>query len=75
MDGDDGLGPVLMATFGGGAPARVWRPKLDQRAEAAAAEVKGNVRFRSLIVAMTPADEPKRTEGRNRVLNGDLNDG
>ena len=52
----------LTATLGGHAGFRNWRPELAQSAERTALELESDVPFRSLVVAMTPADEPKRTE-------------
>lgn len=52
----------LTATLGGHAGYRNWKPQYDQSAERNAAELDGDVPFRGLIVAMTPSDEPKRTE-------------
>jgi pimeloyl-ACP methyl ester carboxylesterase len=50
------------ATLGGHAGYRNWKPEYDRNIETYAAELEGDMPFRGLIVAMTPADEPKRTE-------------
>lgn len=52
----------LTATLGGGAGYRNWRPEYDVNAKKFAAELESDVPFRGLVVAMTPADEPKRSE-------------
>ena len=52
----------VTATLGGQAGYRNWKPEYDRSAERYAAELEGDVPFRGLVVAMTPPDEPKRTE-------------
>jgi pimeloyl-ACP methyl ester carboxylesterase len=52
----------LTVTLGGLAGYRNWKPEYDQGAQRAAAELETDVPFRGLVVAMTPSDEPKRTE-------------
>jgi pimeloyl-ACP methyl ester carboxylesterase len=52
----------ITATLGGGAGYRNWKPEYDENARRTAAELEGDVPFRSLVIAMTPSDEPKRTE-------------
>jgi pimeloyl-ACP methyl ester carboxylesterase len=52
----------LTATLGAHAGYRNWRPQYDEGAVRTAAELEGDVPFRSLIVSMTPSDEPKRAE-------------
>jgi len=52
----------LTATLGGQAGYRNWKPEYDRSAERYAAELESDVPFRGLVVAMTPSDEPKRTE-------------
>lgn len=61
-------GRILSLTLGAGVPFRNWTPDSERRAEAAAAELEGDVPFRSLVVAMAQPDEPKPTEDeiRNR---------
>ena len=62
----------LTATLGGAAGYWNWKPEYDRNAEAYAAELEGEVPFRGLVVAMTPPDEPKRTEEQIRVLSAAL---
>src|SRR5262249_895424 len=52
----------LTATLGGHAGYRNWKPQYDEGAQRTALELEGDVPFRSLIISMTPRDEPKRTE-------------
>jgi len=52
----------MTATLGGQAGYRNWKPEYDRSAERYAAELESDVPFRGLVVAMTPSDEPKRTE-------------
>ena len=52
----------VTATLAGHAGYRNWKPEYDRNAETYAAELEGDEPFRGLIVAMTPSDEPKRTE-------------
>jgi len=52
----------ITATLGGHGGYRNWRPEFDQSAERIAKDLEGEVPFRGLVVAMTPPDEPKRTE-------------
>jgi pimeloyl-ACP methyl ester carboxylesterase len=52
----------LSATLGAHAGYRNWRPEYDQGAQRTALELEGDVPFRSLVIAMTPSDEPKRSE-------------
>jgi hypothetical protein len=52
----------VTATLGGHAGYRNWKPEYDRNVESYAAELEGDFPFRGLIVAMTPPDEPKRTE-------------
>jgi pimeloyl-ACP methyl ester carboxylesterase len=58
----------LTATLGGGTPVRALPADLDQRAEATAKELASEVPFRTLVVAMTPRDEPARSEEEIRRL-------
>jgi pimeloyl-ACP methyl ester carboxylesterase len=62
----------LTATLGGHAGYRNWKPEYDRNAEPRAAELEGPVPFRGLVVAMTPADEPRRTEEQIRALSAAL---
>lgn len=57
----------LTATLGGSAGFRNWKPYYDSVAQRTAIELEGDVPFRSLVVSMTPADEPKRTEAEIRA--------
>jgi pimeloyl-ACP methyl ester carboxylesterase len=52
----------LSATLGAHAGYRNWRPEYDRSAQRTALELEGDVPFRSLAMAMTPSDEPKRSE-------------
>jgi pimeloyl-ACP methyl ester carboxylesterase len=52
----------LSATLGGHAGYRNWRPEFDQSAERFALELESEVPFRGLVIAMTPRDEPRRSE-------------
>jgi pimeloyl-ACP methyl ester carboxylesterase len=52
----------VTATLGGHAGYRNWRPEFDESAKRIATELESDVPFRGLVVAMTPPDEPKRTE-------------
>jgi pimeloyl-ACP methyl ester carboxylesterase len=52
----------LTATLGGHSGYRNWRPQYDDSARRNAAELESDVPFRGLVIAMTPRDEPKRTE-------------
>lgn len=54
-------------TLGGAAGYRNWRPEYDLSAQRAAQELEGDVPFRGLVIAMTPSDEPKRTEEEIRA--------
>jgi pimeloyl-ACP methyl ester carboxylesterase len=58
----------LSATLGGGTPIRSLPADLDQRAETTARELASEVPFRTLVVAMTPRDEPARSEAEIRRL-------
>jgi pimeloyl-ACP methyl ester carboxylesterase len=52
----------VTATLGGHAGYRNWKPEYDGSSGRYAAELESDVPFRGLVVAMTPADEPKRSE-------------
>ena len=52
----------LTATLGGHAGYRNWQPQFDAIALRNAAELESDVPFRGLVVAMTPPDEPKRSD-------------
>ena len=62
----------ITATLGGNAGYRNWRPQFDESARRNAVELESDVPFRGLVIAMTPRDEPKRTEeeirGRSDAL-------
>jgi pimeloyl-ACP methyl ester carboxylesterase len=62
----------LTATLGGSAGFRNWKPYYDSVAQRTALELEGEVPFRSLVVSMTPADEPKRTEAEIRARSDSL---
>ena len=62
----------LTATLGGSAGFRNWKPYYDSAAQRTAVELEGEVPFRSLVVSMTPADEPKRTEAEIRARSDSL---
>jgi pimeloyl-ACP methyl ester carboxylesterase len=62
----------LTGTLGGHAGYRNWKPQYDESAERNAAELDGEIPFRGLVVAMTPADEPKRTEEEIRARSAAL---
>ena len=63
----------LTATLGGHAGYRNWKPEYDRSVEARATELEqGVVPFRGLVVAMTPPDEPRRTEEQIRALSAAL---
>ena len=57
----------VTATLGGAAGFRNWRPFYDTLAQRTAVELESDVPFRGLVVAMTPADEPKRAEADIRA--------
>ena len=62
----------ITATLGGHAGFRNWKPEYDRNAERFATELEGEVPFRGLVVAMTPSDEPKRTDEQIRTLSAAL---
>jgi pimeloyl-ACP methyl ester carboxylesterase len=63
----------LTATLGGHAGYRNWKPEYDRNVEARATELEqADVPFRGLVVAMTPSDEPRRTEEQIRALSAGL---
>jgi len=62
----------LTATLGGHAGYRNWKPEYDRSAERYAQELETEVPFRGLVVAMTPSDEPKRSEDEIRSLSAAL---
>jgi pimeloyl-ACP methyl ester carboxylesterase len=62
----------VTATLGGHAGYRNWKPEYDQSALRYATELESDVPFRSLVVSMTPRDEPKRTEEQILALSAAL---
>jgi pimeloyl-ACP methyl ester carboxylesterase len=60
-------GRFLTVTLGASGGSRNWVPEDDQIGERNAAELEGDAPFRRLVIALTPLDEPKRTDADIRA--------
>jgi pimeloyl-ACP methyl ester carboxylesterase len=62
----------ITATLGGHSGFRNWRPEFDENAKKTAAELESDVPFRSLVISMTPSDEPKLSDEEIRARSAAL---